>query len=157
MAWQEARAKQAAPAEVLGARRQRITRRAQPCRPEGKKPAAEQGGSVSSPEITPEYAGTFISDEQHRLEGKAIIYTKDGRKLVRLTDFKADAGAELHAILTKKGAKAAEGKDLGKIAANEPVQELEISASADFNQFNQLILYNPASKTEYGRASLDKF
>ena len=103
----------------------------------------------------------------HKTEGRATVYQeKDGKLVLRLTNFKTSNGPDVHVILvaTKdamddenflKGN--VEKLEIGKLKGNEGDQNYEIPAGTDLTKFRTVSIYCERFDANFGAAPLDKF
>jgi hypothetical protein len=110
--------------------------------------------------------GTFHG-KVHRTSGRATIYKEtDGRRILRLTNFKTSNGPDLHVVLIalkdagddanflKSGT---ERVELGKLKGNEGDQNYEIPADTDLNKYHAVSIYCERFNANFGTAPLEKF
>jgi pentapeptide MXKDX repeat protein len=114
----------------------------------------------------PVLTGTFHG-KVHETSGRATIYQQaDGKKILRLTNFKTSNGPDVHVILI--AAKDAADNDnfssskiehieLGKLKGNEGDQNYELPANADLSKFQIVSIYCERFNANFGAASLTKF
>jgi hypothetical protein len=103
----------------------------------------------------------------HKTGGRATVYQeKDGKLVLRLTNFKTSNGPDVHVILvaTKdamddenflKGN--VEKLEIGKLKGNEGDQNYEIPAGTDLTKFRTVSIYCERFDANFGAAPLDKF
>jgi hypothetical protein len=110
--------------------------------------------------------GTFHG-KVHHASGRATIYEEsDGRRILRLTNFKTSNGPDLHVVLIalkdasddanflKSGT---EWVELGKLKGNEGDQNYEIPAGTDLNKYHAVSIYCERFNANFGTAPLEKF
>src|SRR6516164_7107352 len=110
--------------------------------------------------------GTFHG-KVHNTSGRATIYEEtDGRRILRLTNFKTSNGPDLHVVLIalkdasddanflKSGT---ERMELGKLKGNEGDQNYEIPAGTDLNKYRAVSIYCERFNANFGAAPLEKF
>ena len=103
----------------------------------------------------------------HKTEGRATIYQdKDGKQILRLTNFKTSNGPDVHVILvaTKDAMDDAnflksntEQVELGKLKGNEGDQNYEIPTGTDLTKFKTVSIYCERFNANFGAAPLEKF
>src|SRR5215831_6860606 len=98
--------------------------------------------------------------------GATIYEETDGRRILRLTNFKTSNGPDLHVVLIalkdasddanflKSGT---ERVELGKLKGNEGDQNYEIPAGTDLNKFHAVSIYCERFNANFGTAPLEKF
>jgi hypothetical protein len=110
--------------------------------------------------------GTFHG-QVHSTSGRAAIYqAADGKRILRLTNFKTSNGPDVHVVL----AAAADAKDddnflknkverveLGKLKGNEGDQNYAIPAGTDLSRFRTVAIYCERFNATFGAAPLEKF
>jgi len=110
--------------------------------------------------------GTFHG-KVHKTSGRATIYQeKDGKLILRLTNFKTSNGPDVHVILI--AAKDAEDDanflksdtervELDKLKGNEGDQNYDIPAGTDLAKFRTVSIYCERFNANFGAAPLEKF
>jgi len=110
--------------------------------------------------------GTFHG-KVHQTSGRATIYQeKNGKLVLRLTNFKTSNGPDVHVILI--AAKDAdddanflksdtERVELGMLKGNEGDQNYEIPAGTDLAKFQTVSIYCERFNANFGAAPLEKF
>jgi Electron transfer DM13 len=110
--------------------------------------------------------GTFHGDV-HKTSGRATIYReKDGKLVLRLTNFKTSNGPDVHVILI--AAKDADDNanflksdtervELGSLKGNEGDQNYEIPNGTDLSKFQTVSIYCERFNANFGAAPLEKF
>jgi len=110
--------------------------------------------------------GTFHG-KVHDTSGRATIYEEsDGKRVLRLTNFKTSNGPDVHVILV--AVKDAEDNanflksntervELGKLKGNEGDQNYEIPAGTDLSKFQTVSIYCERFNANFGAAPLEKF
>jgi hypothetical protein len=110
--------------------------------------------------------GTFHG-KVHSTSGRATIYQdKDGRLILRLTNFKTSNGPDVHVILIAatdadddanflKGN--TERVELGKLKGNEGDQNYAIPSGTDLSKFQTVSIYCERFNANFGAAPLEKF
>jgi pentapeptide MXKDX repeat protein len=103
----------------------------------------------------------------HATEGRATVYQeKDGKLVLRLTNFKTSNGPDVHVILVAtKDAKddanflkeKTEKLELGTLKGNEGDQNYEIPAGTDLTKFRTVSVYCLRFNANFGAAPLEKF
>jgi len=110
--------------------------------------------------------GTFHG-KVHSTSGRATVYQeKDGRLVLRLTNFKTSNGPDVHVILIavkdadddanflKRGV---ERVELGSLKGNEGDQNYEIPSGTDLSKFQTVSIYCERFNANFGAAPLEKF
>lgn len=115
---------------------------------------------------TPIETGTFHG-QVHSTSGRAAIYDgADGKRILRLTNFKTSNGPDVHVVLI--AAKDAQDNDnflknnierveLGKLKGNEGDQNYEVPAGTDLTKFRTVAIYCERFNASFGAAPLEKF
>jgi Electron transfer DM13 len=111
-------------------------------------------------------SGTFHG-KVHHTSGRATIYEEtDGRRILRLTNFKTSNGPDVHVVLIplkdasddanflKSGT---ERVELGLLKGNEGDQNYEIPAGTDLNKYHAVSIYCERFNANFGTAPLEKF
>ena len=110
--------------------------------------------------------GTFHG-KVHQTSGRATIYQeKNGKLVLRLTNFKTSNGPDVHVILV--AAKDAdddanflksdtERVELGVLKGNEGDQNYEIPTGTDLAKFQTVSIYCERFNANFGAAPLEKF
>jgi hypothetical protein len=110
--------------------------------------------------------GTFHG-KVHSTSGRATIYReKDGKLILRLTNFKTSNGPDVHVILI--AAKDAdddanflkgntERVELGSLKGNEGDQNYAIPGGTDLSKFQTVSIYCERFNANFGAAPLEKF
>ena len=110
--------------------------------------------------------GTFHG-KVHQTSGRATIYReKDGKLVLRLTNFKTSNGPDVHVILI--AAKDADDNanflksdtervELGSLKGNEGDQNYEIPNGTDLSKFQTVSIYCERFNANFGAAPLEKF
>jgi hypothetical protein len=110
--------------------------------------------------------GTFHG-KVHKTSGRATIYQeKDGKLILRLTNFKTSNGPDVHVILI--AAKDAdddanflksdtERVELDTLKGNEGDQNYDIPPGTDLNKFRTVSIYCERFNANFGAAPLEKF
>jgi hypothetical protein len=103
----------------------------------------------------------------HNTEGRATVYQdKDGKLVLRLTNFKTSNGPDVHVILVAAKDAAddtnflksnTEKVELGKLKGNEGDQNYEIPAGIDLAKFRTVSIYCERFDANFGAAPLEKF
>jgi hypothetical protein len=112
------------------------------------------------------YTGTFHG-KVHNTSGRATIYGEsDGKRILRLTNFKTSNGPDVHVVLIalkdanddaeflKSGT---ERVELGTLKGNEGDQNYEIPAGTDLNKYRAVSIYCERFNANFGTAPLEKF
>jgi hypothetical protein len=110
--------------------------------------------------------GTFHG-KVHHTSGRATIYEEsDGRRILRLTNFKTSNGPDVHVVLIalkdadddanflKSGT---ERVELGKLKGNEGDQNYEIPLGTDLSKYRAVAIYCVRFNANFGTAPLEKF
>ena len=124
-------------------------------------PAHAQSSGVKTLET-----GTFHG-KVHQTSDRATIYQeKDGKLILRLTNFKTSNGPDVHVVLIalkdaeddanflKSGT---ERLELGALKGNEGDQNYEIPAGTDLAKFQTVSIYCERFNANFGAAPLTKF
>jgi len=110
--------------------------------------------------------GTFHG-KVHDTSGRATIYEEsDGKRVLRLTNFKTSNGPDVHVILV--AVKDAEDNanflksntervELGKLKGNEGDQNYEIPSGTDLGKYHTVSIYCERFNANFGVAPLEKF
>jgi hypothetical protein len=125
---------------------------------------APEGGIPTGAKILA--TGTFHG-KVHNTSGRATIYEEsDGRRILRLTNFKTSNGPDVHVVLIalkdagddanflRSGTKYVE---LGKLKGNEGDQNYEIPAGTDLDKYHAVSIYCERFNANFGTAPLEKF
>ena len=122
--------------------------------------------SAHAQNVGPIETGTFHG-QLHSTTGRAAIYQQpDGKRILRLTNFKTSNGPDVHVILiAAKDAQDNEnflnGKvervELGSLKGNEGDQNYNIPAGTDLSKFRTVSIYCERFNANFGAAPLDKF
>lgn len=123
--------------------------------------AAAQSASMKSDGIVSLASGSFRS-LAHETMGTATIHRlADGKRILRLTDFKTSNGPDVHVYLV--GAKDAPDNatvksagfvDLGSIKGNEGDQNYDIPASVDLSKYQTATIWCARFNVNFGSAPL---
>jgi hypothetical protein len=110
--------------------------------------------------------GTFHG-QVHQTSGRATIYEEaDGKRVLRLTNFKTSNGPDVHVILiaakdadddTNFLKNGTERVELGKLKGNEGDQNYEIPSGTDLAKFQTVSVYCERFNANFGAAPLEKF
>lgn len=110
--------------------------------------------------------GTFHG-KVHSTSGRATVYQeRDGRLVLRLTNFKTSNGPDVHVILiavkdAEDDANFLKGNvervELGKLKGNEGDQNYDIPAGTDLSKFQSVSIYCERFNANFGAAPLEKF
>ncbi len=124
-------------------------------------PSHAQGSNAKTLET-----GTFHG-KVHSTSGRATIYQeKDGRLILRLTNFKTSNGPDVHVILiaaTDADDDAnflksnTERVELGKLKGNEGDQNYAVPRGTDLSKFQTVSIYCERFNANFGAAPLEKF
>jgi hypothetical protein len=122
--------------------------------------------SAHAQNVGPIETGTFHG-QLHSTTGRAAIYQQpDGKRILRLTNFKTSNGPDVHVILiAAKDAQDNEnflnGKvervELGNLKGNEGDQNYHIPAGTNLSKFRTVSIYCERFNANFGAAPLDKF
>jgi pentapeptide MXKDX repeat protein len=103
----------------------------------------------------------------HKTAGRATVYQdKDGKQILRLTNFKTSNGPDVHVILmavqdpaddANSLKSSTERVELGKLKGNEGDQNYDIPAGTDLNKFQTVSIYCVRFNANFGSAPLAKF
>jgi hypothetical protein len=110
--------------------------------------------------------GTFHG-KVHSTSGRATVYEEqDGKKLLRLTNFKTSNGPDVHVILiaaenAEDDANFLKGNvervELGKLKGNEGDQNYTIPQGTDLGKFRSVSIYCERFNANFGVAPLEKY
>ena len=122
--------------------------------------------SAHAQNVGPIETGTFHG-QLHSTAGRAAIYQQpDGKRILRLTNFKTSNGPDVHVILiAAKDAQDNEnflnGKvervELGNLKGNEGDQNYNIPAGTDLSKFRTVSIYCERFNANFEAAPLEKF
>lgn len=105
--------------------------------------------------------GSFVDGEGfYQTEGTATIYQlADGRRVLRLADFRTTNGPALHVYLASDADPQHRGElgrtlDLGALKGNVGDQNYEIPADIDLSLFNSVVIYCVPFERVFGYATL---
>jgi hypothetical protein len=111
----------------------------------------------------PAYTGTFHG-AAHATTGTASIFVgKDGKKTLRLSDFKTSNGPDVHVVLIAATDaqdnenfldKKIERVELGKLKGNEGNQNYAIPDGTDLTKFKTVSIYCERFNANFGTAPL---
>src|SRR6266436_613325 len=103
----------------------------------------------------------------HATSGRATVYQEaDGKLVLRLTNFKASNGPDVHVILVAaKDAddnanflkSSTERVELGSLKGNEGDQNYEVPRDTDLSKFQTVSIYCERFDANFGAAPLEKF
>lgn len=102
------------------------------------------------------YTGMFVGvgDGIHDAQGMArIIPLNNGDNVLRLENFKATNGPDLHVYLATDD-RASEFINLGKLKANNGNQNYEVPAGTDLEKYNKVLIWCKAFGVLFGNADL---
>ncbi|MBI5146047.1 MAG: DM13 domain-containing protein [Thaumarchaeota archaeon] len=99
--------------------------------------------------------GSFIGvgDGIHNAEGTAKILSIDGAQFLRLEDFKATNGPDLHVYLATDE-KATDYVDLGSLKANIGNQNYQIPEGTDLSKYDTALVWCKQFSVLFGHANL---
>jgi hypothetical protein len=107
----------------------------------------------ASADPKPVLTGRFEAKAE-QTSGRATIYQKPGgEEYLRLSDFSAPKGGDLHIEL--KGD--SNGTDLGPLKNVQGDQNYDLPAAADPNKYEAVVIYSQQSHTVFGLAKLEPF
>jgi hypothetical protein len=122
--------------------------------------------SAHAQNVGPIETGTFHG-QLHSTTGRAAIYQQpDGKRTLRLTNFKTSNGPDVHVILiaaqdAQDNENFLNGKvervELGNLKGNEGDQNYNIPAGTDLSKFRTVSIYCERFNANFGAAPLDKF
>jgi len=126
-------------------------------------PGVGQSASMKS-EATSELATGSFRSLAHETMGTATIHRlADGKRLLRLTNFKTSNGPDVHVYLVaakdvpdNATVKKAGFLDLGSIKGNEGDQNYEVPADTDLNKYQAVTIWCARFNVNFATASLDK-
>lgn len=103
----------------------------------------------------------------HKTEGRATIYQdKDGKQILRLTNFRTSNGPDVHVVLlaiqdatddANSLKSSTERVELGKMKGNQGDQNYDIPAGTDLAKFGTVSIYCVRFNANFGSAPLAKF
>ena len=119
---------------------------------------------ASAQSAQPAYTGTFHG-AAHSTSGTASVYiAKDGKKTLRLSDFKTSNGPDVHVVLIA----ASDAQDnenfldknvarveLGKLKGNQGNQNYAIPEGTDLSKFKTVSIYCERFNANFGTAPLE--
>lgn len=127
---------------------------------------SEPAPFVSSADPQPLYTG-LLAGRAHPTSGRASIYqTPDGKRELRLTDFKTSNGPDVHVVLAQStdetlGQDFVKGElksvELGLLKANQGDQNYDLPDSADLSRYDEVVIYCERFHAVFGAAKLEKF
>lgn len=131
-----------------------------------KQEGMMQGEAMVDKSAKPVLTGTFHG-KVHETSGRATVYQlADGKKILRLSNFKTSNGPDVHVILVEAkdaadDANFISGKvehiELGKLKGNEGDQNYELPSNVDLAKFRTVSIYCERFNANFGAASLAKF
>ncbi len=131
-----------------------------------KEQGMMQGEAMVDKSAKPVLTGTFHG-KVHETSGRATVYQlPDGKKILRLTNFKTSNGPDVHVILIEAkdaadDANFISGKiehvELGKLKGNEGDQNYELPSNVDLTKFRTVSIYCERFNANFGAAPLAKF
>ena len=108
-------------------------------------------------EDTPQlYDGVFVgvNDGVHNAEGQSkVIFSDDGREILRLEDFKSTNGPDLYVYLSTD-TDATDIVNLGKLKANVGNQNYEIPEGTDLKKYNKVLIWCKSFSVLFGSSEL---
>jgi hypothetical protein len=120
----------------------------------------------SSSDLQPLFTG-LLAGRAHPTNGRASIYqTPDGKRNLRLTDFRTSNGPDLHVVLAQSADEniaqdSVKGElnsiELGQLKANQGDQNYYLPDSADLSKYDAVVIYCERFHAVFGVAKLDKF
>ncbi len=128
--------------------------------------ASAQDSAKQSSEVKTLETGTFHG-KVHQTSGRATIYQEtNGKRVLRLTNFKTSNGPDVHVILV--AAKDADDDanflksntprvELGALKGNEGDQNYAIPEGTDLSKFQTVSIYCERFDANFGAAPLEKF
>ena len=128
--------------------------------------ANAQDNMQQNKEVKTVVTGTFHG-KVHQTSGRATVYQeKDGKLVLRLTNFKTSNGPDVHVILI--AAKDAEDDtnflkdntprvELGDLKGNQGDQNYEIPTGTDLTKYQTVSIYCERFNANFGAAPLEKF
>jgi hypothetical protein len=110
-------------------------------------------------------SGSFLpgSTPGDHAEGSATIYRlEDGRRIVRLQDFKTTNGPDLFVVLAasanpdQDGVKSGEYLQLAALKGNQGDQNYELPADAELGKYKSVVIWCRTFNVVFGYAALEK-
>lgn len=100
-------------------------------------------------------SGSFVgvNDGIHNAEGTAKVLSLDDTKILRLEDFKATNGPDLHVYLATDE-KATDYVDLGLLKANIGNQNYQIPEGTDLSKYDTVLVWCKQFSVLFGHANL---
>jgi hypothetical protein len=100
-------------------------------------------------------SGSFVgvNDGIHNAEGTAKVLSLDDAKILRLEDFKATNGPDLHVYLATDE-KATDYVDLGLLKANIGNQNYQIPEGTDLSKYDTALVWCKQFSVLFGHANL---
>ena len=127
---------------------------------------SEPAPFASSTDPQPLYTGR-LEGKAHQTSGRATIYkSPDGKQYLRLTDFSASNGPDVHVVLARSGEanltqEIVKGQldsvELGSLKGNEGDQNYDLPASVDLQKYNAAVIYCERFHAVFGLARLEQF
>jgi hypothetical protein len=121
---------------------------------------------ASNADLQPLYTG-LLAGRAHPTSGRASIYQGlDGKRDLRLTDFKTSNGPDVHVLLAQStddnvGRDFVKGElnslELGQLKANQGDQNYDLPGSADLKRYDTVVIYCERFHVVFGLAKLDEF
>jgi Electron transfer DM13 len=121
---------------------------------------------VAGSESQPIYTGK-LEGKAHATSGRATIYASvEGKLYLRLSDFTTSNGPDVHVLLGRGEDKALDqaivkgnldSLELGSLKGNQGDQNYDLSANADLNQYQAVVIYCERFHAVFGVARLEKF
>jgi hypothetical protein len=129
-------------------------------------PVYAQDGTKNEEKAKTLETGSFHG-KVHGTSGRATIYEEgDGKRVLRLTNFKTSNGPDVHVVLiAAKDAddnanflkSSTERVELGLLKGNEGDQNYEIPSDTDLSKFQTVSIYCERFNANFGAAPLEKF
>lgn len=108
-----------------------------------------------------------LEGKVHQTSGRATIYRlSDGKEYLRLSDFMASNGPDVHVLLVRAEDKTLDAEivkgdfdhvELGSLKGNQGDQNYDVPASVDLNKYQAVAIYCERFHAIFGVAKLEKF
>lgn len=100
------------------------------------------------------HSGSFTSGPDKTVSGKAEVYMKDGKYLVKLANFQTDNRPALHVFLSTE-AKPKTAYDLGELKSTNGNQIYEVSVTPDFTLYKFISIHCVDYNHYFGSAKIN--
>ena len=122
------------------------------------------GTVVHAQSSAPLRTGTFHSQVRSTSGGAAIYEGADGKRILRLTNFKTSSGPDVHVFLiaaedwnANSLKKNIERVELGKLKGNQGDQDYNIPSGTDLSKFRTVAIHCKLFNATFGAAPLETF